>query len=270
MSAATTTLDAETLAAYRKHGAVVLRGVFTGWVDALRDGVDFNFAHPSPDGKIYQGDEGKGRFLSDYCNWRRIPAYRDFIFNSPAAALAGQLMDSRRVQLFHEHVLIKEAATAVPTPWHQDAPYYCVAGPKTVSLWVPLDPVPRDRSLEFIAGSHLWDKRFQPQRFNGQALNDGDGLEGVPDIEGDRDRYDILGWAVEPGDAIAFDFRTVHGAPANTSKTAMRRAFSLRLVGDDIRFVRQEGIVTSPPFREVTLADGAPLEGEAFPVLIGG
>ena len=48
-------------------------------------------------------------------------------------------MDSQQVQLFHEHVLVKEAATSVPTPWHQDAPYYCVDSNKTVSMWIPLD-----------------------------------------------------------------------------------------------------------------------------------
>jgi len=258
-----------TIDAFRRDGAVLLPGVFAAWVETLRDGVDHNFAHPSADGKIYRGEEGGGRFLSDYCNWQRIPAYRDFIFNSPAAAIGAALMGSARVQLFHEHVLVKEASTSVPTPWHQDAPYYCVDGPKTVSLWIPLDPIPRERSLEFVAGSHRWDKTFQPQRFNGQALNADDGLERIPNIDADRDRFDIVGWAVAPGDAVAFDFRTVHGAPGNSSATDMRRAFSLRLVGDDVRFVRREGIVTSPPFREVALADGAPLSGPDFPILLG-
>ena len=31
----------------------------------------------------------------------------------------------------------------MPTPWHQDA-YYCVDSAKTVSLWIPLDDVPRE------------------------------------------------------------------------------------------------------------------------------
>ena len=49
----------------------------------------------------------------------------------------------------------------------------------------------------------------------------------------------------------------------------MRRAFSLRLVGEGARFRRKEGLITSPPSPDVTLADGAPLEGDAFPVLLG-
>ena len=99
-------------------------------------------------------------------------------------------------------------------------------------------------------------------------MNEDDGLETIPDINGNRDAYDIVGWAVEPGDVVAFDYRTIHGAPANTSATSERRAFSLRLVGDDVRFVRREGIVTSPPFPQVTLENNAPLAGDEFPVLI--
>ena len=89
----------------------------------------------------------------------------------------------------------------------------------------------------------------------------------MPDIDGNRDAYDIIGWALAPGDAVAFDYRVVHGAPANDSPSAQRRAFSLRLVGDGTTFVRREGVVTSPPFPDVTLQNGAPLSGDAFPVL---
>ena len=262
-------IDADTIDAYRRDGATVLRGVFAEWVETLRRGVDFNVAHPGTYGRSYQGEDGGGRFLSDYCNWQRIPEYRDFIFNSPAAEIGARLMGSRTVRLFHEHVLVKEAKAGVATPWHQDGPYYCVAGPKTVSLWIPLDEVPRDRTLEFVAGSHLAGKSFQPLRFNGEALNADDGLERLPDIDANRDAYTILGWALEPGDAVAFDYRTLHGAPANNSPSAQRRAFSLRLVGDDATFVRREGLVTSPPFPDITLADGAALDDPAFPLLIG-
>lgn len=262
-------LDPKTIEQFHEDGAAVLRGVFSEWVETLRAGVAANMDDPDPNARIYTGENGGGRFFVDYCNWDRIPQYRDFIFNSSAAAIGAELMDSKSVQLFHEHVLVKEAATGVPTPWHQDMPYYCVDGPKTLSLWIPLDDVPRETTLEFIAGSHEWGKFYRPQRFDGSALNENDGLEEIPDVNGNRDDYRIIGWDVKPGDAIAFDYRTIHGAPANTSKTTERRAFSLRLLGDDVRFARREGIVTSPPFKQVTLKDGDALVGDAFPMLMG-
>ena len=227
-------LDDATINEFREKGATVLRGVFSEWVKTLQDGVAANMADPDPNARIYKGENGGGRFFVDYCNWDRIPEYRDFIFNSPAAAVGAELMESNQVQLFHEHVLVKEAQTGVPTPWHQDAPYYCVDGPKTLSLWIPLDEVPRETTLEFISGSHKWNKFYRPQRFDGSALNENDGLEEIPDINGNRGEYEIIGWAVSPGDAIAFDYRTIHGAPANTNRSSQRRAFSLRLLGDDV------------------------------------
>ena len=266
-----TTLDDGAVAEFDAQGVTVIRGVFGDWIDKLRAGVAFNLDNPGPSGRSYTGDNGGGRFLSDYCNWQRIPEYRDFIFNSPIAAIGARLMGSRTVRLFHEHVLVKEAKAGVATPWHQDAPYYCVAGPKTVSLWIPLDDVPRGRTLEFVAGSHLSGQFFQPRYFNGKPINEGDGLDAVPDIDANRDGYDIRGWALAPGDAVAFDFRTIHGAPVNDSPSAQRRAFSLRLVGDGATFVRREGMATSPPFPDVTLQHGDDLgAAPEFPVLLTG
>lgn len=260
-------LDDQTLQDFEEKGAAVLRGVFGDWVEILQNGIAANMADPAPNARIYTGENGGGRFFVDYCNWQRFDDYRNFIFKSPAAAIGAELMNSRSVQLFHEHVLVKEAATGVPTPWHQDAPYYCVSAAKTLSLWVPLDPVPRETTLEFISGSHKWDKFYRPQRFNSEPLNANDGLEDIPDINGNRDQYDIIAWALEPGDALAFDYRTIHGAPANTNPASERRAFSLRLLGDGARFRRQDGLVTSPPFPDITLKDGDPLVADEFPVL---
>lgn len=260
-------LPQDTIDQFRSTGATLLRGVFADWVDTLRKGVDHNMAHPALTARDYRTDEG-GRFLSDYCNWDRIAEYRDFIFQSPAARIGADLMGSDHVRLFHEHVIVKTPKTGMPTPWHQDLPYYCLDATQTVSIWIPLDAVPRDRTLEFVSGSHQWGKHFRPQRFDGTALNENDGLEALPDIDGNRDAYEILGWALEPGDAVAFDYRTVHGAPANTSASQQRRAFSLRLVGDDATFARREGITTSPPFADVTLKHGDPLDAPEFPVLL--
>jgi len=260
-------LDRQTIKQFHDDGVAVLRGHFTEWVSVLRDGIAANMAAPNPNARIYRGKDGGGQFFVDYCSWQRIPEYRDFIFNSPAAEMGAALMKSKRAQLFHEHVLVKEAETGVPTPWHQDMPYYCVDGPKTVSIWIPLDEVSRDRTLEFVAGSHLWGKYYRPQRFNGEALNENDGLEEIPDINAHRKDYNIVGWELSPGDAVAFDYRTIHGAPANNSASSQRRAFSLRLVGDDIRFARRKGLVTSPPFEQIKLKHGEVLVADEFPLL---
>jgi ectoine hydroxylase-related dioxygenase (phytanoyl-CoA dioxygenase family) len=263
------TISADTIAAFRRDGAVPLRGMFTGWVEKLRQGIEKNIATPSPDARVYDSKGDGGRFFGDYCNWARIAEFEDFIFHSPAARIAASLMGASRVRLFHEHVLVKEPGSDVATPWHQDSPYYCVRGEQTCSLWIPLDAVPRQRALEFVAGSHIAGTTYRPERFNRTALNEGDMREAVPDIDANRHKFNVIGWALEPGDAVAFQYTTLHGAPANASRADRRRAFSLRLVGDDATFFREDGKVTSPPFRDVALISGAPLAGPEFPLLYG-
>ena len=75
-------------------------------------------------------------------------------------------MNSKKVNLFHEHVLVKEKDQK-RTPWHQDQGYYCVNGKDNVSIWIPLDKVDKNSSMEFIKGSHKWNKTFLPTKFKG-------------------------------------------------------------------------------------------------------
>ena len=261
-----TDLDSSLIEDFQRDGVVLLRGLLADWVAPLRAGVAANMAAPGAGARIYPNADGGAQFFGDYCNWDRIAEYRAFVFESPAAEIAGQLMGSKTARLFHEHVLVKEPGAETPTPWHHDQPYYCVDGEQTCSLWLALDPVPRETCVEYVAGSHRWGRWFRPERFDKSALNEGDGLEPVPDIEAKRADYDIRGYTLEPGDAIAFSFLTLHGAPPNRSARQARRAFSSRWVGDDARFARRHG-TTSPPFHEVDLAPGAALDHPAFPLI---
>jgi ectoine hydroxylase-related dioxygenase (phytanoyl-CoA dioxygenase family) len=251
--------------AYQTDGCAVLRGIFSPWIEGLREGVEENIADPSARERTYRPDDGTAPFFQDFCNWDRIPGYKALVTESPMARIAARLMRSKSARIFHDHVLVKEPGTSVATPWHQDAPYYLVKGSMSVSFWVPLDPVPRERAIEFVAGSQATGKEYRPDRFDGTRLYEGDKSEPVPDIEADRAAFEIRGWAVEPGDAVVFNFRTLHGAPANDS-TERRRVISVRWVGDDARFVRRLGR-TSPAFPDLEYEDGARFEAPEFPVL---
>jgi ectoine hydroxylase-related dioxygenase (phytanoyl-CoA dioxygenase family) len=108
---------------FRRDGAVCVRGAFSPEEVALVErGIERNLDEPSEMALVASRPDDPGRFFEDFCNWQRIPEYEAFIRESPAAAIAGALMGSNSVRLFHDHVLVKEPATRQPTPWHQDQP----------------------------------------------------------------------------------------------------------------------------------------------------
>ena len=250
--------------AFQRDGVVLIKGLFADHVDTIRAGIERNMSEPGPYAAENLKDGDSGRFFDDYCNWTRIAEFEEVIRNSPAAAVAADLMKSTGVQIFHDHILVKEPGTSKPTPWHQDAPYYFVSGRQTVSFWSPIDPV-SDASLRCVAGSHRWEKSVLPTKWLNEDTfyPDADAYMPVPDP--DAEGMDIREWTMEPGDAVAFSFDVLHGARGNTS-SARRRAFSVRFVGDDARYVDRPG-PTSPPFPGHGMKPGEKLREDWFPTV---
>jgi ectoine hydroxylase-related dioxygenase (phytanoyl-CoA dioxygenase family) len=255
------------IADYNRDGAVLIKGLFNGYVETIQDGIARNMCEPGPYASENLKASESGRFFDDYCNWTRISEFADVIRNSPAASAAAALMQSKTVQMFHDHVLVKEPGTAKPTPWHQDSPYYFVEGAQTLSFWAPVDPV-REASLRCVAGSHLWPRAVLPTRWLSETsfYPNPELYMPVPDPDAEPEKYNVLEWAMEPGDAVAFNYKTLHGARGNLAGTR-RRAFSLRLLGDDARYVTRPGR-TSPPFPDHDMVDGQRLREDWFPMLL--
>ena len=248
---------------YQADGVVQLRGLFADHVETLRAGIERNMAEPSQYASTNARQGETGLFFDDYCNWQRIPEFSSVIKSSPVALVAAELMQSETVQLFHDHVLVKEPGTSMATPWHQDNPYYFVEGKQTISFWSPLDQV-SDATLRCVAGSHHWPKDVVPTRWVSEtAFFEGDYIP-VPDPEAEGMR--IVEYDMEPGDAVAFHFRILHGARGNKSGER-RRAFSVRMVGDDARYIERPG-PTSPPFPKHKMEQGERLREDWFPQLL--
>jgi ectoine hydroxylase-related dioxygenase (phytanoyl-CoA dioxygenase family) len=255
--------------AFQKDGAVCLRQVLRSEeVALLRRGIDANLASPSARAKVASRPEDPGRFVEDFCSWQENEHYRRFIFDSRLAEIAGALMQSRTVRLYHDHMLTKEPGTRARTPWHQDQPYYNIEGRQNASFWIPVDPVSRAATLEFVAGSHLgpW---LMPRTFMDlQAKWFPEGvLADLPNIDAERDRHRILGWEIEPGDVVCFHMLTLH-ASAGVEGNRRRRVFSVRFLGDDIVHAPRPW-ATSPEFPGLAerLPAGAAMEHPLFPLL---
>jgi ectoine hydroxylase-related dioxygenase (phytanoyl-CoA dioxygenase family) len=259
----------ETIDAYSRDGAVVLRGVLRqGEVRTLEQGIEHNLAHLSPLAQVASQADDPGRFVEDFCTWQSNPHYEHLMRNSALPEVAAQLMQSATVRIYHDHLLVKEPGTRQPTPWHQDQPYYNVSGRQNVSFWIPVDPVPLQSTLRFVAGSHAgtW---FMPRTFrDNQAKWFPNGtLAELPQIDAEPARYRQLAWALEPGDAVAFHMLTLH-ASGGVSSGNRRRVFSVRYLGDDARHAVRPW-KTSPPFAGLSdrVPDGAVMADSLFPLV---
>ncbi len=235
------------------------------WVDRLAEGVTALMASPSEYGhaRTVIPKDGSPPFFQDYCNWSRIPAFSEFVFQSAAAGIAAALMQSQTAKFFHEHTLVKPAGGSTVTPWHHDQPYYCVSGRQNVSFWIPLDPVAEATSLRCIRGSHRWEEGVQSYPFP-MALSFTSTPGSAPCRISTPMRTNTISsagrWSRGCG-GLPFPHRPWRPRqPRRAGATGLLRP----LGGDDAAFADRGG-VTSPPFPELTLRDGDPLDSPLFP-----
>jgi ectoine hydroxylase-related dioxygenase (phytanoyl-CoA dioxygenase family) len=259
-----------------RDGAICLRGVFSlDWIELLREASDAAIADPGPLAIDASASHDK-RFYIELGLWSRMPSVRRFIYQSPAATVARTLLRTRKLNLFFDQLFVKEPGAVEPTPWHQDQPYWPIAGRQVLSLWIPMDPVTLSSGgLEYIRGSHEWNRRFHPVAFGpSTARIDGvlSALDGddIPDIDAGRSRYQFLCWDMEPGDVLVHQAMTVHGASGNGSLSNRRRAYSIRWSGDDASWDPRPGIletIPGPSTLRYPTNVGGPMDCEAFPVM---
>jgi ectoine hydroxylase-related dioxygenase (phytanoyl-CoA dioxygenase family) len=259
----------EAIERYRADGAIVVRGaVGPEWLDRLAGAIERDIANPGPFDHSY--DVAGGRFHGNLRIWQNDPEFAAFCLDSPAVDVARQVLGATRLNLLYDQLFVKEAGADHRTRWHNDQPYWPVRGRDVISVWVALDRVTAANGrLEFVRGSHLWDRWFQPEPFgpNNQAssYDPNPDYEPMVDIEADRDRYDIITWNVDPGDVYVFAGMTVHGAAGNPTVDRRRRGYTVRYCGDDVVYDPRVGV--SKPLVNDALQAGDRLDSDLFPLL---
>lgn len=92
-------------------------------------------------------------FLQVMNLWEQDSAVRAFVMGKRLARIAAELLGVRGVRLYHDQSLYKEPGGGI-TPAHADQYYWPLATDRTVTAWIPLQPVPREMGpLAFFAGS---------------------------------------------------------------------------------------------------------------------
>jgi ectoine hydroxylase-related dioxygenase (phytanoyl-CoA dioxygenase family) len=243
-----------------------------GWIDLVKLGIRRNMANPGPYRlRHYQGTPRE--FVDDYCNYHTIPEYRMLLDGSPIVDLIAGLLGSEALWLFYEQIFVKDLPATGDTrgrrtPWHQDSTYWVTTptARQQCGCWITVTPTPAAESLEFVRGSHLGPTyagtMFDP---DSETTPFEPSRPLIPDVEADRDAFDIVSFAVEPGDLVVFHPNTLHGGGSPIASP--RRTLSIRFYGDDI--VYEPRAVPQPPYPglDAQCRPGDPLRGQWFPQL---
>ena len=262
----------EAISAYKHDGVVCLRGVFDQkWLNIIEAGIDQYFSGKRPDGDAanvevkHDGDSGIFRYATSM--WKHIDAFREIIFESHAPDLFGSILETKRLNLYYDFLLIKEpGCKKAVTPWHQDHSYYCLSGHKIINCWIALDRIPRETALRFAQSSHVNYPVHRAIHFApGQEYNGATNEKPLPPDFDSMPGIEILACDLDPGDALVWNSRTFHSAPGN-SLNRRRAALSLNFCGDDVTcFDTPQD--PDPPIRGENLVDGGNITCESFPLL---
>ncbi len=267
-----TNAGVDAITTYKQDGVICLRGVLDqNWLDIVETGIGEYFAKKKADNDPanvevkHDGDSGSFHYAT--LMWKHMEPFRKVIFESHVPEMFGSLLETKRLNLYYDFLLIKEpGCKKAITPWHQDHSYYCMNGHKIINCWIALDHIPEETALRFVRCSHVDYPvhkaiHFAPNREYNGVIKDRPlppDFDNTPNIE-------ILSCDLNPGDALAWNSRTFHSAPGNILDRR-RAALSLNFCGDDVRYFDMPQD-PDPPIRGENLVDGGDITCESFPLL---
>ena len=256
---------------FNEDGVVMVENVLhPEWLLLLELGLQRVLNNSSQEMHLFfKGQEGE--FIETIRNFEVIPEIRRLIYDSPIADLIGKLINSENLWLYSDEFFIKQGGNSARTPWHQDTPFWPISGTQIASAWISLDHLTSDECLEYVAGSHhdtIYDG-FNPAKVNEDPTLPHYGKEfpPLPDIEKNREAFDIRSWEITPGDVIFAHPSVLHGG-GPTGPSSQRRAITIRIYGDDILYAsRPETKPTVPltPGLSLSLTPGDPLRSPWYP-----
>lgn len=152
-------LPSEALDAFNRDGYVKLKEVFDPetLIPFGRAITDATIRMNTENRPLEERDTYDRAFLQVMNLWRTDPIVKQFVFGKRLAKIAADLLQVKRVRLYHDQSLYKEAGGGL-TPTHADQFYWPLSSDRTVTAWIPLQAVPKDMGpLGFYKGSHYED-----------------------------------------------------------------------------------------------------------------
>ena len=164
----------------------------------------------------------EGFFYQDLDNPASPKIYEGLLKSPAITSLVEGLFDNNQAWFIGEQVFLKEP-NSPDTSWHQDISFVNARGEDIVVLWITFDATDEDTGLGLVRGSHrgpVYDRIY----------GGGTGKP-IPNVEARQSEFEIVSYACEPGDVVAFHMSCLHGR-GRTRPGQKRRTLALRFFGE--------------------------------------
>lgn len=162
--------------------------------------------------------------------WNRDEEVARFTLARRFARIAAELMGVEGVRLYHDVSINKEVGGGY-TPWHQDAYYWPMDTPHTITMWMPLVDITHEMGgLNFAGGSHRSGYLGEGISDDSQAFYD----EVIAQLGFPVVSHALQQGGLKAGDATFHNGWTLHSAPPNNSDRA-RQAMTVVYFADGVR-----------------------------------
>lgn len=215
---------------FEKNGVVCIHGALDAKeMNLLEEAYEEHFSRAKSMAEVMYGD-GKDEiyFLTDN-TLENSPYYQKIIENTRLADIVQSLFRGEDVYYYLEQMWNKQPG-ARRTAWHQDTSYLPFSGSGLIILWIPLQDLDAENVLEVVRCSHkgpLYNASMYDPKDVTAPLYDEKFLPRLPNIESERDKWNIFSTAMSRGDVPAFHHGCLHGG-APTKANQVRRSYTFR------------------------------------------
>ena len=101
-------ITVEQIETFHRDGVVLLPGLFdTEWVKLLDKGLVASQEKPTDRSRVWDRDS-EGRTMTwDSQAWQGVEEYQQFIFDSPAAKIAGHILKAQHINFYFDAVFVR-------------------------------------------------------------------------------------------------------------------------------------------------------------------